>query len=138
LILASTKPNAWILDPFTGSSTTGIAANLANRRFLGIDQEQEFLEISKKRKIEISDLKTANSYRDKIKGFIDKKAVLKEYNEGIGATIGKVNDLNSAEQALIDNGDNYLKLMLLKAKAEFAFKKAAEQSYEIAKKQGEN
>ena len=34
LILASTKPNAWILDPFTGSSTTGIAANLANRRFL--------------------------------------------------------------------------------------------------------
>jgi len=73
LILASTKPNAWILDPFTGSSTTGIAANLANRRFLGIDQEQEFLEISKKRKIEISDLKTANSYRDKIKGFIDKK-----------------------------------------------------------------
>ena len=33
LILASTKPNAWILDPFTGSSTTGIAANLANRRF---------------------------------------------------------------------------------------------------------
>jgi site-specific DNA-methyltransferase (adenine-specific) len=73
LILASTKPNAWILDPFTGSSTTGIAANLANRRFLGIDQEQEFLEISKKRKIEISDLKIANSYRDKIKGFIDKK-----------------------------------------------------------------
>jgi hypothetical protein len=73
LILASTKPNAWILDPFTGSSTTGIDANLANRRFLGIDQEQEFLEISKKRKIEISDLKTANSYRDKIKGFIDKK-----------------------------------------------------------------
>ena len=46
LILASTKPNAWILDPFTGSSTTGIAANLANRRFLGIDQEEEFLTIS--------------------------------------------------------------------------------------------
>src|SRR5690606_13272542 len=49
-ILASTKPNAWILDPFTGSSTTGIAANLANRRFLGIDLEEPFLEISKKRK----------------------------------------------------------------------------------------
>src|SRR4030095_4244073 len=26
-ILSSTKQNAWILDPFTGSSTTGIAAN---------------------------------------------------------------------------------------------------------------
>ncbi len=33
LILASTKPNAWILDPFAGSCTTGIAANLAGRRF---------------------------------------------------------------------------------------------------------
>lgn len=53
IILASTKPRAWILDPFTGSSTTGIAANLLDRRFLGIDQESEFLHISKARKIEI-------------------------------------------------------------------------------------
>jgi len=73
LILASTKPNAWVLDPFTGSSTTGIAANLANRRFLGIDQEEEFLEISKKRKIEIENNKTAALYRQKINGFNDKK-----------------------------------------------------------------
>ena len=42
IIQASTKPGAWILDPFTGSSTTGIAANLLGRRFLGIDQEEEF------------------------------------------------------------------------------------------------
>jgi len=32
IILASTKENDWILDPFTGSSTTGIAANLLGRR----------------------------------------------------------------------------------------------------------
>lgn len=69
IILASTKPGAWILDPFTGSSTTGIAANLANRRFLGIDQEEEFLKISKKRKLEIENPKTAASYRQKISGF---------------------------------------------------------------------
>ena len=73
LILASTKPNAWILDPFTGSSTTGIAANLANRRFLGIDQEEEFLTISKNRKLEIENPKTAANYRQKIGGFNDKK-----------------------------------------------------------------
>jgi site-specific DNA-methyltransferase (adenine-specific) len=73
LILASTKPNAWILDPFTGSSTTGIAANLANRRFLGIDQEEDFLKISKNRKLEIEDYKIAENYRNKINGFIDKK-----------------------------------------------------------------
>jgi site-specific DNA-methyltransferase (adenine-specific) len=73
LILASTKPNAWILDPFAGSSTTGIAANLANRRFLGIDQEQEFLTISKNRKLEIEEPATAELFRNKIAGFIDKK-----------------------------------------------------------------
>ncbi len=72
LILASTKPNAWILDPFTGSSTTGIAANLANRRFLGIDQEAEFLEMGKNRKHEIEHPGTAANYRQKINGFNDK------------------------------------------------------------------
>jgi len=73
LILASTKPDAWILDPFSGSSTTGIAANLANRRFLGIDQEEEFLLISKNRKLEIENPKIAATYRQKIGGFKDKK-----------------------------------------------------------------
>ena len=73
IILASTKPNAWILDPFAGSSTTGIAANLANRRYLGIDMETEFLEISKNRKLEIENPITAAHYRQKINGFNDKK-----------------------------------------------------------------
>ena len=36
IILASTQAGAWVLDPFAGSSTTGIAANLLGRRFLGI------------------------------------------------------------------------------------------------------
>ena len=71
LILASTKPNAWILDPFAGSSTTGIASNLANRRYLGIDKELEFLEISKNRKIEIENYKTAENYRKKIGVFVE-------------------------------------------------------------------
>lgn len=72
-ILASTKPNAWILDPFTGSSTTGIAANLLNRRFLGIDLEKDFLEISKNRKIEIENKSVFELYKSKIQGFKDKK-----------------------------------------------------------------
>lgn len=69
LILASTKPNAWILDPFSGSSTTGIAANLLNRRFLGIDKEEEFLILSKNRKLEIENKNIANQYRQKLGGF---------------------------------------------------------------------
>lgn len=68
IVLASTKPNAWILDPFAGSSTTGIAANLFNRRFLGIDQEADFLDISVNRRKEIEKSSIAESYRKKIRG----------------------------------------------------------------------
>ncbi len=60
IIQASTKNNAWILDPFTGSSTTGIAANLLNRRFLGIDKEIDFLKLSIDRKKEIDDITTVH------------------------------------------------------------------------------
>jgi site-specific DNA-methyltransferase (adenine-specific) len=73
LILASTQPGAWLLDPFCGSSTTGIAGNLANRKYLGIDMEVDFLEISKNRKIEIESNFTAGRYREKISGFNEKK-----------------------------------------------------------------
>ena len=66
------KENAWILDPFTGSSTTGIAANLLNRRFLGLDQSEEFLELSKARREEINDIKTRFEYREKIMKYSDK------------------------------------------------------------------
>lgn len=72
IILASTQKDAWILDPFTGSSTTGIAANLINRRFLGIDREEEFLTISKNRKLEIENPQIFGTYKKKIGGFEDK------------------------------------------------------------------
>ena len=55
IILASTDENDWILDPFAGSSTTGIAANLCGRRFLGIEQEAKFSELSRERRKEIDD-----------------------------------------------------------------------------------
>ena len=56
IILASTTKGDWILDPFSGSSTTGIAANLCGRRFAGIEQNKEFCEMSKARRIEIDNL----------------------------------------------------------------------------------
>lgn len=69
---ASTKENAWILDPFAGSSTTGIAASLLNRRFLGLEQEQEFLELSKNRREEIEDISKRYKYRKKIIKYSDR------------------------------------------------------------------
>ena len=67
IILASTNKNAWVLDPFAGSSTTGIAANLIGRRYLGIEREQEFADISRKRREEIDNFKVYGEYRSKIK-----------------------------------------------------------------------
>lgn len=72
IILSSTKECAWILDPFTGSSTTGIAASLLNRRFLGIDREKNFLEISKNRREEIEDIKIREEYRMRISKYSNK------------------------------------------------------------------
>lgn len=66
IIMASTKPGAWILDPFAGSSTTGIAANLLGRRFLGIEREEEFAEISRARREEIENGRTFATYKRKI------------------------------------------------------------------------
>ena len=49
IVLSSTNKGDVILDPFTGSSTTGIASVLNNRKFIGIDMERNYLELSKKR-----------------------------------------------------------------------------------------
>jgi modification methylase mboIB len=62
LIQASTKANAWILDPFSGSATTGIAANLLGRNYLGLEKEEVFLDISKARRIELEDSNIRWSY----------------------------------------------------------------------------
>jgi site-specific DNA-methyltransferase (adenine-specific) len=49
IILSSTNPGDIILDPFAGSSTTGLVAILYDRKFIGIDNEKKYLELSKKR-----------------------------------------------------------------------------------------
>lgn len=66
IIQASTEKRAWILDPFAGSSTTGIAANLLERRYLGIDIEEQYLNISRKRKEEIIDTVKLKEYLERI------------------------------------------------------------------------
>lgn len=83
IILASTKENAWILDPFSGSSTTGIAASLLKRRFLGIEQETDFLKMSKARREEIEDVKTRHEYYKKITNYADKptKSILEIHED---------------------------------------------------------
>lgn len=77
IILASTPKNAWILDPFAGSSTTGIAANLISRRYLGIEKEISFAEIAKQRRLEIENLNKFAEFQSKIKDI----SISKLYNQ---------------------------------------------------------
>lgn len=63
IILASTNTGDWILDPFSGSSTTGIAANLCGRRYLGIEKEQNFINLSINRREELNNPNVFQSYQ---------------------------------------------------------------------------
>lgn len=49
IILSSTEEGATILDPFCGSSTTGVMACRLNRKYIGIDNNEEFIELSRRR-----------------------------------------------------------------------------------------
>ena len=73
IILASTKPRAWILDPFAGSSTTGIAANLLGRQYLGIERDEKFAAISKDRREEIENLDNYFGFQGKIADIVKAK-----------------------------------------------------------------
>lgn len=64
LILMASNESSLICDPFSGSSTTGIGANLLNRKFIGFEKESEFIEISIARKKELEN--NFNTIKSKI------------------------------------------------------------------------
>lgn len=74
LILMASDENSLICDPFSGSSTTGIAANLLGRKFIGIEKDKGFVDISMARKNELD--KNKANFRKKIADLvkIDKQA----------------------------------------------------------------
>lgn len=86
IILASTDEHDWILDPFAGSSTTGIAANLCRRRFLGIEQELDFSNISSQRRIELDNENVVIEYRNKISDlkYFHYDSIVRESEEAYG------------------------------------------------------
>lgn len=49
IVMASTDKGDLVIDPFTGSSTTGLACALNGRKFIGIDLEKKYLDLSIKR-----------------------------------------------------------------------------------------
>ncbi len=76
IILASTDKGDTVLDPFAGSSTTGIAANLLGRNFIGIEQEKEFVDLSLRRRTELENPVIAAKLRRKMSELANEAMVL--------------------------------------------------------------
>ncbi len=56
VIMASTRPDDVVLDPFFGTGTTGAVARKLGRRFIGIEREAEYRRIAEMRLAAISDV----------------------------------------------------------------------------------
>jgi site-specific DNA-methyltransferase (adenine-specific) len=49
IITLFTREGDWVIDPFLGSGTTGIASKLLNRNFIGVEREKEYFDICEER-----------------------------------------------------------------------------------------
>ena len=66
IVMASTKEGDWVLDPFNGSGTTGVAASLLGRKYLGIDMNLKYLELALKRREELENEEVRQAYKEMV------------------------------------------------------------------------
>lgn len=57
-ILAGSRPGDIVLDPFNGSGTTGLVALRHGRKYIGIDLNEEYLNLTNKRLLQVSSQRT--------------------------------------------------------------------------------
>jgi DNA modification methylase len=63
-IKAGCKPSGMVLDPFSGTGTTGLAALALGRRFTGIDLNPAFAEIAAERLRQAADAEPGDGHHD--------------------------------------------------------------------------
>ena len=67
LITLFTREGDWVLDPFMGSGTSGLACKLLNRNFIGIDYEEEYFNIAEER-LKVSREELIKTLKIKVQG----------------------------------------------------------------------
>ena len=126
IILASTNKGDTILDPFAGSSTTGIAANLLGRKFIGIEKEKDFIELSKRRRALLDDANEVKRLLDKMCETPDEATVLvnharqKDYELMLQNGLCYLRAGDSKGSLLVRNGFDRLGYILLHCNGENA------------------
>ena len=92
IILASTNEGDAILDPFSGSGTTGIAANLLGRKYIGIEQDRNFCDLAQRRRVALNDPEERKKLFDKMRENPQETTVLtnhmSEENRAIAMQLG--------------------------------------------------
>jgi hypothetical protein len=142
---AGTRLKAALITIGIGALIIGIGLLIANfdkikRAITGVSKEQEaYNKILKESDSEFTQaVKLVNQLKTSIdlakKGFIDKEAVIKEYNDSIGKTTGQVKSLEQAEKELTEKGEAYIQMTLAKAVANLALEEAAKKAFEIEQK----
>jgi hypothetical protein len=66
LISIHTNEGDTVLDPFMGSGTTGVAASLLGRKYLGIDMDFAYLELASKRREELENEEIRQAYKEMV------------------------------------------------------------------------
>ena len=97
ILQVCTKEGFTVFDPFAGSCTTGVAANLMNRNFIGIDLSKDYLDLGIRRNRLIEDKEVAAKFLD----------IMSENPEEITVMVNHANSELKAK--MIDTGICYLR-----------------------------
>jgi site-specific DNA-methyltransferase (adenine-specific) len=67
IIKASSNPGDIVVDPFNGSGTTVVSAAMLDRKYLGIDQSEDYVKFAQKRLAHALEKKGANTSEDTVR-----------------------------------------------------------------------
>ena len=101
IIIASTKKNDKILDPFLGTGSTGVVAKRLNRKFIGIEKNKEYMKYAKNRIKETKILKDKDLVITKNLKTEVKVPFANLLNNGMLKIGSKLHDINKKHKATI-------------------------------------
>jgi len=76
IVLASTEENAIVLDPFSGSATTGLAAIKLGRHYAGLETDEDFLNLAIRRFVGVPQADSPSRILELLRAYADGEATV--------------------------------------------------------------